>query len=79
MRASEKGATVTCRLMLGRGYQRSGTGRVRKRRASPTVGRIQAQCEAATIAWSRSIILDRAEDDLEGLEVFVGTWGNASD
>src|SRR5215813_4143710 len=45
--------------------QRSQTGRLRKRGASSAVGRVQARCEAAKVAWPRSPVLDRAKDDLD--------------
>jgi hypothetical protein len=54
--------------------QRSQTGRLRKRGASSAVGRVQARCEAAKVAWPRSPVLDRAKDDLGGLEVGAGNF-----
>ena len=48
--------------------QLSQTGRLRKRRASSPVGRVQARSDAAKVAWPRSPVLDGAKDDLGGLE-----------
>jgi hypothetical protein len=36
------------------------------------VGRVQARCEAAKVAWPRSPVLDRPKDDVGGLEVGAG-------
>jgi len=46
---------------------------VRKRRTSSAIGRVQARCKAPEIALPRPIVLDRDQDDLEGLE--IGTRG----
>ena len=50
----------------------SPTGRVGKCGASSAVGRLQARCEASTIAPLGPTVLDRAEGDLEGLEICSG-------
>ena len=46
---------------------------VRKRRTSSAIGRVQERCKAPEIALPRPIVLDRDQDDLEGLE--IGTRG----
>ena len=50
----------------------SPTGRVGKCGASSAVGRLQARCEASKIAPLGPTVLDRAEGDLEGLEICSG-------
>ena len=52
--------------------QWSETDRVGKRRTASATRHTEARCKAAKITRSRPIVLDRADDDLEGLEVGTG-------
>src|SRR2546422_7579690 len=54
------------------GVRWSETGRLGKRRTSSAVGCFQTRCEETKTASPRPIVLDRAEDDLDGLEIGAG-------